>query len=65
MSDKIIQSLIRAETKRQNETLDLIPSENFVSSEVLQALGSPLTNKYAEGYSELRYYGGTEYRDQI
>ena len=65
MNDKVIQSLIRAEIKRQNETLNLIPSENFVSGGVLRALGSPLTNKYAEGYPKRRYYGGNEYIDKI
>ncbi|MEK7193172.1 MAG: serine hydroxymethyltransferase [Patescibacteria group bacterium] len=65
MRDKEIQKLIHGETKRQNETLDLIPSENFVSDDVLRALGSPLTNKYAEGYPSARYYGGNEYIDKI
>ncbi len=65
MIDKEIENLIKAETKRQNDTLDLIPSENFVSEDVLEALGSIFTNKYAEGYSEMRYYGGNEYVDQL
>lgn len=65
MNDKVIQSLIRAETKRQNETLNLIPSENFVSGGVLRALGSPLTNKYAEGRSHQRYYFGNAVIDEI
>jgi glycine hydroxymethyltransferase len=65
MQDKPIERLLRAETKRQNESIDLIPSENFVSPEVLRMLGSPLTNKYAEGYSGHRYYGGNEYIDEI
>ncbi|MBU6500508.1 MAG: serine hydroxymethyltransferase [Patescibacteria group bacterium] len=65
MSDKILESLIRAEIRRQKETLDLIPSENIVSHNVLAALGSPLTNKYAEGYPGARYYGGNQYVDQI
>ena len=63
--DKTIQNLIRKEDKRQHETLDLIPSENMVSQDVLAALGSSLTNKYAEGYPGARYYGGNEYIDQI
>jgi glycine hydroxymethyltransferase len=65
MHDKILENLIKLETKRQNETLDLIPSENIVSQEVLKALGSRLTNKYAEGYPGARYYGGNVYVDQI
>ncbi len=65
MRDKEVARLIKKETKRQNETLDLIPSENFVSEDVCEALGSPLTNKYAEGYSARRYYGGNEYIDEI
>ncbi len=65
MKDTQIENLIKKETQRQNETLDLIPSENFVSSGVLNALGSVLTNKYAEGYPGRRYYGGNEYVDQI
>lgn len=63
--DKTIQKLIAQEVRRQNETLDLIPSENTVSKDVLKALGSELTNKYAEGYPGARYYGGNEYVDQI
>ncbi|MBP1678565.1 MAG: Glycine hydroxymethyltransferase, partial [Bacteroidetes bacterium] len=51
------------ETHRQNTKLELIASENFVSSAVLEALGSPLTNKYAEGYPGKRYYGGCEFVD--
>ena len=65
MKDKTIEKLIKAETKRQNETLNLIPSENFVSRDVLEALGSVLTNKYAEGYPQARYYGGNEFVDQV
>ena len=65
MKDKQLAKLITAETKRQNETLDLIPSENFVSQDVLDAVGSTLTNKYAEGYPGARYYGGNEIIDKV
>jgi glycine hydroxymethyltransferase len=65
MKDTKIAKLIQQETRRQAESLDLIPSENIVSKEVLRALGSELTNKYAEGYPAARYYGGNEYVDQI
>lgn len=65
MQDKQIASLIAGENQRQRDGLELIPSENYVSSEVLQALGSVLTNKYSEGYPGRRYYGGQEYTDQI
>src|SRR5258708_19424421 len=57
-ADPQIASLIRQETDRQNRGLELIASENFVSSAVLEAMGSPLTNKYAEGLPGKRYYGG-------
>ena len=63
--DPDIYSLIQEETKRQQEGLELIPSENFVSRAVLEALGSTLTNKYAEGYPTKRYYGGCQYIDGI
>ena len=61
----IISNLIREETKRQNEGLELIASENYVSKEVMKAMGSILTNKYAEGYPRARYYGGCQYIDMI
>lgn len=61
--DKEIFETIKNETKRQAEKLELIASENFVSNAVIQALGSTLTNKYAEGYPGKRYYGGCEYVD--
>ncbi len=63
--DPEIARLIREETRRQAEGLELIASENFVSPAVLEALGSPLTNKYAEGYPGKRYYGGCEVVDQV
>jgi len=65
MRDKQIENLIKKEARRQNETIDLIASENFVSSDVLRALGSVFTNKYAEGYSAARYYGGNEIIDEL
>ncbi len=63
--DPEIYSYIEAEKERQNTTLELIASENAVSSNVLEASGSILTNKYAEGYPEKRYYGGCEHVDKI
>lgn len=65
MQDKVIEELIRAEEQRQAEGLELIPSENYVSRDVLTALGSVFTNKYSEGYPGRRYYGGQEFTDQI
>ncbi len=64
LRDKKIFDLIEQEKKRQTFGLELIASENFVSEEVLQAMGSVLTNKYAEGYPGKRYYGGCEIVDQ-
>jgi glycine hydroxymethyltransferase len=64
-ADPEIARLVRAETRRQAEGLELIASENFVSPAVLEATGSPLTNKYAEGYPGKRYYGGCEVVDQV
>jgi glycine hydroxymethyltransferase len=63
--DPTIANLIRQETDRQHFQLELIPSENFVSEAVLEAMGSVFTNKYAEGYPGKRYYGGCEYTDQV
>ena len=63
--DPQIERLIREETRRQAEGLELIASENFVSPAVLEALGSSLTNKYAEGYPGKRYYGGCEVVDRV
>ena len=63
--DQIIFDLIKKEDKRQRDGIELIASENFVSDEVMQAMGSCLTNKYAEGYPKKRYYGGCEVVDEI
>src|SRR5262245_65868129 len=63
--DPEIYSAIQNETRRQHEGLELIASENFVSNAVLEAAGSVFTNKYAEGYSGKRYYGGCEYNDVV
>lgn len=65
MKDTQIKKLIESEKKRQKSVINLIASENYVSKDVLEALGSELTNKYAEGYSSLRYYGGNEFVDKI
>lgn len=65
MKDGQLLALIAGEEKRQREGLELIPSENYVSRDVLTALGSVLTNKYAEGYPGRRYYGGQEFTDRI
>lgn len=65
MKDKQIEKLIVSEKKRQKGVTNLIASENYVSEDVLKALGSELTNKYAEGYSAARYYGGNEFVDKI
>ena len=63
--DPQIAELIEKEQQRQASTLELIASENHVSQAVMQAAGSVLTNKYAEGYPGARYYGGCVYYDQI
>ena len=65
MQDTIVAQLIAGEQQRQLEGLELIPSENYVSQDVLTALGSVFTNKYSEGYPGRRYYGGQEFTDQI
>src|SRR5216683_8327632 len=62
--DPEVAKLIREETARQAEGLELIASENIVSRAVLEAAGSPLTNKYAEGYPGKRYYGGCQFVDE-
>ncbi|MBU1613349.1 serine hydroxymethyltransferase [Patescibacteria group bacterium] len=63
--DPDILNIIKKEQKRQEEGLEMIPSENFVSPAVLEALGSVLTNKYSEGYVGKRYYGGCEFVDEV
>ncbi|MCA9343081.1 serine hydroxymethyltransferase [Candidatus Saccharibacteria bacterium] len=65
MKDKKVAHLIEAETKRQRVGLELIPSENYVSADVLDALGSVFTNKYSEGYPGKRYYGGQDNTDPL
>lgn len=62
--DTVIFDLIAKECQRQQEGIELIASENFVSDEVMEAMGSCLTNKYAEGYPGARYYGGCQIVDQ-
>ena len=63
--DPEVYAALRAECQRQREKLELIASENFVSEAVLETAGSPLTNKYAEGYPQRRYYGGCEHVDVV
>lgn len=63
--DDAVAELIASEEIRQQEVIELIPSENYVSDDVLAALGSVFTNKYAEGYPGRRYYGGQQYTDQL
>ncbi|MDD4901552.1 MAG: serine hydroxymethyltransferase [Patescibacteria group bacterium] len=63
--DQEIYAALARETKRQEEGLEMIPSENFVSPAVLEALGSVLTNKYSEGYCGKRYYGGCQFIDEV
>lgn len=65
MTDKEVEELIKAEEQRQRDGLELIPSENYVSRDVLDALGSVFTNKYSEGYPGRRYYGGQEFTDLV
>ena len=65
MQDTQVADLIAAEIKRQQLGIEMIPSENYVSSDVLKALGSVFTNKYSEGYPGRRYYGGQENTDRI
>ncbi len=63
--DPTIFQLVQRETQRQEDGLELIASENFTSRAVMDAMGSPLTNKYAEGYPRKRYYGGCEVVDEV
>jgi glycine hydroxymethyltransferase len=65
MKDKLIEKYIKGEVKRQSEGLEMIPSENHTSGDVLAALGSRLTDKYSEGYPGKRYYGGCEFVDAV
>ncbi len=65
MKDKAIEKLIKLETSRQLDGLEMIPSENHTSGDVLAALGSRLTDKYSEGYPGMRYYGGCEFVDEV
>ena len=63
--DPVLWKAIEEEKKRQETSIELIASENFVSSGVMAAQGSVLTNKYAEGYPGKRYYGGCMYIDEV
>ena len=64
-TDSEIADAIKAEMERQNSHIELIASENWVSKAVMAATGSPLTNKYAEGYPGKRYYGGCQCVDVV
>ena len=64
-TDPEIADAIKAEMERQNSHIELIASENWVSKAVMAAMGSPLTNKYAEGYPGKRYYGGCVHIDEV
>ena len=63
--DPAVADLVQAELRRQQDNLELIASENFTPRAVLEAVGSVLTNKYAEGYPNARYYGGCEVVDEV
>src|ERR1700730_3196434 len=65
MHDKTVAQLIQKEEKRQRQGLELIASENYVSRDVLSAMGSVFTNKYSEGYPGKRYYGGQDNTDKV
>ncbi len=65
MKDKEIEKLIKLEDARQKKVINLIASENYVSDDVLKALGTKLVNKYSEGYPAKRYYGGNEVTDKV
>ena len=64
-TDPIVYSMIQREMDRQENNIELIASENFTSAAVMEASGSALTNKYAEGYPGRRYYGGCEHVDEV
>src|SRR5258707_2222582 len=64
-ADPAVSELIQAEIARQSETICLIPSENYVSRAVLEAMGSVFTNKYSEGYAGRRYYEGQQLVDRL
>ena len=64
-TDPEVAAAIEKEIGRQRSKIELIASENFVSPAVMEAMGTPLTNKYAEGYPGKRYYGGCEYVDIV
>ena len=63
--DVLVYRAVQGEIKRQQEGMEMIASENYVSGAVLEALGSVFTNKYSEGYPGKRYYGGQEYTDVV
>lgn len=63
--DPVVMDIIQREIDRQNKHIELIASENFVTEAVMEAMGSQLTNKYAEGYPNKRYYGGCEVVDLV
>ena len=65
MKDKHVKTIIDAEIKRQKKAINLIPSENFTSKDVMEAVGSVFDNKYAEGYAYARYYGGNQEVDKL
>ena len=65
MKDLEVQEIIEKEKIRQKDGLELIPSENYVSQDILEALGSVLTNKYSEGYPKKRYYQGNKIIDDV
>src|SRR5207237_3625268 len=64
-ADPAVADLIHKEDRRQSQTLELIPSANLASAPILEALGTLLTNEYAEGFPGKRYYGGCEVMDEI
>src|SRR3989304_9970657 len=65
ITDQQIYKLIEKETERQQQVLEMIPSENYASPAVLEALGTSLNNKYSEGYPKKRYYQGNRYIDSV